>query len=307
MVEAGLLPTGVSVLERGWLSANNIVFTGRYGTALVDTGYVSHSAQTITLMNQALGGRALDFIFNTHLHSDHCGGNAALQAQYPNCKTFIPSGLAELVRSWDEEALSYTPTGQNCPRFFFDGVLRDGEMLELGNAKWQVHSAPGHDPHSIILFEPVSATLIAADALWENGFGVVFPELQGEPGFLEVGQTLDLIESLKPQVVIPGHGPVFKDAPAALVVARRRLEAFIGDPVRHAKHAAKVLLKFKLLEMQRIELNWLVNWAASTRYFNLLHVRHFSGAPLSEWLQQLMDDLERSGALRFEGGWVLNN
>jgi glyoxylase-like metal-dependent hydrolase (beta-lactamase superfamily II) len=55
---------------------------------------------------------------------------------------------------------------------------------------WEVHAAPGHDPHSIILFDPISRTLISADALWENGFGIAFPELAGEPSFGEVAATL---------------------------------------------------------------------------------------------------------------------
>ena len=61
----------------------------------------------------------------------------------------------------------------------------------------------------MILFEPQSRTLISADALWENGFGVIFQELEGEQAFDEVADTLDLIESLAPLVVIPGHGKVF--------------------------------------------------------------------------------------------------
>ena len=34
----------------------------------------------------------------------------------------------------------------------------------------------GHDPHSVILFEPQDRILISADALWEAGFGVIFPD-----------------------------------------------------------------------------------------------------------------------------------
>jgi hypothetical protein len=33
-----------------------------------------------------------------------------------------------------------------------------------------------------VLFEPQGAS-ISADALWENGFGVVFPELEGADAF----------------------------------------------------------------------------------------------------------------------------
>ncbi|HNZ91413.1 MAG TPA: MBL fold metallo-hydrolase, partial [Acidovorax sp.] len=77
------LPPDITVLERGWLSANSIVFSGRHGTAVVDTGYCSHADQTLALVHGALAGRALDRILNTHLHSDHCGGNAALQQAWP--------------------------------------------------------------------------------------------------------------------------------------------------------------------------------------------------------------------------------
>ena len=81
------LPPHTTFLERGWLSANSVVFTGPEGAAVVDTGYCSHAEQTVALVQAALGGRALERILNTHLHSDHCGGNAALQATWPQVQT----------------------------------------------------------------------------------------------------------------------------------------------------------------------------------------------------------------------------
>jgi len=43
-----LLPSTMRVFERGWLSANNILFIDDAAgeSALVDTGYVTHAAQT---------------------------------------------------------------------------------------------------------------------------------------------------------------------------------------------------------------------------------------------------------------------
>ena len=106
------LPAGVSVFERGWLSSNNILIQGEDGSALIDSGYCTHADQTLALVDSALQGRPLDLLLNTHLHSDHCGGNAALQARYPALQTHIPPGHADFVRVWDAHALSYTPTGQ---------------------------------------------------------------------------------------------------------------------------------------------------------------------------------------------------
>ena len=306
------LPAGVSVLERGWLSSNNVLITGRDGTALIDSGYCLHAPQTLALVQAALQGRPLDLLINTHLHSDHCGGNSTLQSAYPQLRTLIPPGLAAAVQRWDADALSYTPTGQNCPQFGFDATLQPGSTLRLGDLDWQVLAAPGHDPHSVVLWEPQSRTLLSADALWERGFGVVFPELDGVDAFQEVADTLDLIASLDPAIVIPGHGAPFGgDAVApALAYARKRLQGFVDTPDKHRQYAAKVLVKFKLLELQQIELKALVQWACGTAYLGrLLSIEqggNVSTDAVSDAVQALVGDLVRANAARLEGTVVHN-
>jgi len=300
------------VFERGWLSSNNVLFIGKDSTALVDTGYCTHADQTLTLVKSALGARPLDHIINTHLHSDHCGGNAALQARYQrtngSVQTHIPNGLAAHVATWNEAALSFLPTGQSCPRFSFQHTLQHGDEVMLGDTQWQVHAAPGHDPHSIILFEPASRTLICADALWRNGFGVVFQELEGERAFDEVAQTLDAIERLRPQTVIPGHGAVFsgEEVQAALAVARSRLDGFVRDPLKHTRYAIKVLLKYKLLELQSITQSAFIDWAQATPYFEMVRASWFADQPLRLWVAGYIDELTASGAAKREGDWVIN-
>ncbi|MGE5622410.1 MAG: MBL fold metallo-hydrolase, partial [Bacillota bacterium] len=142
------LPASMHVFQRGWLSSNNILFVGSGETALIDSGYVTHSAQTVALVSHALQGRPLDRLINTHLHSDHCGGNAALQDAF-GCRTAIPAAEADKVRAWNEEALTYAATGQSCARFGFDETIAPGDVLTLGGMTWQALGAPGHDPHSL--------------------------------------------------------------------------------------------------------------------------------------------------------------
>jgi glyoxylase-like metal-dependent hydrolase (beta-lactamase superfamily II) len=246
------LPATMRVFERGWLSSNNVLFMGDE-TALVDSGHVTHAPQTLALVRHALDGRPLERLLNTHLHSDHCGGNAALQAAYA-CHTAIPGAEAGKVGAWDEDALSYRATGQQCARFTFDALLEPGQVHELGAMQWEVLGAPGHDPHALLLFCAQEGILIAGDALWENGFGVIFPELAGEPGFVETRATLDLIATLDARVVIPGHGGMFADVAGALQRAYSRLDYLAADPKRNAENAVKVLVKFLLLERQRLAL-----------------------------------------------------
>lgn len=300
------LPSGLQVIERGWLSSNMVIATGQHNRAVIDSGYFTHADQTVSLVNSALNNAPLNLLINTHLHSDHCGGNFALQSAHLELQTRIPPGHAKFVADWDPMQLTYTPTGQHCPQFNHQGVLEPNTVILLGDNAWQIHAAAGHDPHSVILFEPVSKTLISADALWENGFGVVFPELEGKDAFAAVGATLDLIERLCPVTVIPGHGRVFEYSEEILRRARQRLAAFSNDAVKHARHGAKVLLKFKLLEVQNQEFNQFKAWARRTSYFETIRSHFFRELSLDDFLAQLVDELVRSGVAQHDGVRIQN-
>lgn len=294
---------GAQVFQRGWLSSNNVLFASDPAPLLIDSGYCSHATQTLTLVRDALRGKALARLLNTHLHSDHCGGNAALQSAYPEMHTAIPAGEAQAVARWDDAALSFDATGQECPRFAHNAELRAGDQFIVHDLVWEVHSAPGHDPHSVVFFQPQHRVLVSADALWENGFGVVFPELDGVRAFDAVGDTLNLIEALDPAWVIPGHGSPFGEVPCAIERARRRLQKFVSQPEQHERHALKVLLKFKLLDWRSIEWLQLLNWCQQTPYLHTrLSAAEKRGETAEQWLSGLIDELCRSGAARFEQG-----
>lgn len=290
------LPASIRVFERGWLSSNNVLLVDEARAALVDTGYATHAAQTVSLVEHALAGRALDTIVNTHLHSDHCGGNARLQAQWP-CETLIPAASASAVGAWDETRLSFLATGQACERFAFTGTLAPGAHLALGGFEWDVIGAPGHDPDSLMLYAAEPRVLISADALWEHGFGVIFPELEGESGFAEQRAVLDAIAQLDVAVVIPGHGAPFANVGAALERAYARLAWLSADPARNAKNALKVLIVFKLLEVRTMTFAALDAMLVEA---TAMRAAARQLAPESAWpalLRELAGELAKSGAL----------
>src|SRR5438045_718219 len=80
-----------------------------------------------------------------------CGGNAALQEAW-GCRIAIPAAEAGKVRDWDEDALSYRATGQQCARFTFDETVSPGDVLHMGDLAWQALAAPGHDPHALLFW-----------------------------------------------------------------------------------------------------------------------------------------------------------
>jgi glyoxylase-like metal-dependent hydrolase (beta-lactamase superfamily II) len=300
----------LTVFERGWLSSNNILLHGRGDgepATLVDASHCLHAPQTVALVENALRpGETLATLVNTHLHSDHCGGDAALQGHF-GARLVIPPGEAGAVASWDEERLSYRATGQRIERYAHDAVLKPDTTFTVGRRAWTALAAPGHDPHSLILFDARNGVLMSADALWGDGFGIVFPELDGEQAFDDVAAVLDLIARLAPRLVIPGHGTPFTDVGDALARARSRLAGFIAEPARHARHAAKVLLKYHLLEERQQALPSLRAWWSGTPLAQRVWQRlgHPEGS-VAAWGERLVDELVASGALVRQGQLILD-
>jgi glyoxylase-like metal-dependent hydrolase (beta-lactamase superfamily II) len=261
---------------------------------------------TINLVRNALekhGLKTLNKVANTHLHSDHCGGNAGLVKTFA-CEVGIPAAEALAVQDWNEELLSYQNLGQECPCFKHNYLLIPGQDIVLGRYTWKILAAPGHDPHSVMLYQEQHGILISADALWEEGFGVIFPELWGEPGFEEVAQTLDLIEDLSISLVIPGHGKVFTDVAKSIATARSRLDYLASDPDRNARHGAKVLLKYKLIEWQSKDLNEVIDWIGRTPALkSAANQLNMDTEEFSQWLPQA---LVKSGAAILDGKYLID-
>jgi glyoxylase-like metal-dependent hydrolase (beta-lactamase superfamily II) len=258
----------------------------------------------VALLRQLLGGRPLRQLINTHLHSDHCGGNAALQREWAPL-VHVPSGSLKAVLDWDEQALSYKPTRQRCDRYSAQGSVAPGQVLAIGARDWQVLSAPGHDPESVILFDARHGVLISADALWENGFGVVFPELDGAAAFDDVARVLDLIATLPVRCVIPGHGAPFTDVAGALQRARSRLAGFRASPHRHLHHGAKVLLKYHVMEEREQGLPAVRDWLCSAPLMRSIWdgLGRPAGSP-GAWADQLLQELAAAGVVGLRDGVV---
>jgi glyoxylase-like metal-dependent hydrolase (beta-lactamase superfamily II) len=292
------------VLERGWLSSNSILIDDGAAWVLIDSGYVAHAAQTLALLQHALAGKPLARLINTHCHSDHMGGNAAVQRAH-RCRISIPAGEARAIAAWDEAALMLGHTGQSAERFACDDTIAAGDVLRLGGIEWEALAAPGHDMNALMLYSREAHILISGDALWENGFGLIFPELFGQSGgFAATRATLQAIARLDVNTVLPGHGAPFGDAARALDTAFARLDAYEREPAKLARHALKVILSFALMIKGRMALAELPRVLAETPFYGEIN-RRFLQWSEAELRAYLVQDLQRAGALKIEDGWLL--
>ncbi len=298
------LPESLLVLERGWLSANNILCFDGEQAMLIDSGYVSHAGQTVELVRHALDGRQLKRLINTHSHSDHIGGNAALQQAF-GCEIIVPAGLHAVIADWDENALLLSPLGQQSARFQHDSLLGAGSELEMGGLNWQSLAVPGHDMEALAYYNPENRLLISGDALWENGFGVIFPELLGEAdGLASTRATLEMLGQLAIDTVIPGHGRPFGSVDLALERAFRRVDSFQQNIEKLAWHAIKVIVSFAMMEKQRLPQDEFPAFMLSLPFAVDVNNRYLS---LDE--NKLVERVERElllvNALRRQDGWLV--
>ena len=301
---ASLLPPSVLPIVRGWLNSNIVVLRAPGDNVVIDSGYCTHRERTIELLasREGLDRQPLERLINTHCHSDHMGGNAAIAHAY-GCRITIPEGEVKHVQPWTPQSVWMAQFDQKADPFHFDDTLAAGDTFEGGGFEWEAHAAPGHDMDALMFFEPVHRILISGDALWERGMGFVWPE-EGSNPFIDAAQaTLDTIERLAPAVVIPGHGAPFADVEAAIGNVRSRLAAFAADPAKNARHVVKVMFVFALLDRQQMPLAEVPGYLARVECYRQLSERFLAGPPeaLAEWL---VSDLVRAAAITVDDGVV---
>ncbi len=298
------LPDSIRVIERGWLSSNNILLFDVGQATLIDSGYFTRREQTVALVRQGLDGRRLATLINTHSHSDHIGGNAAVQRAF-GCDIVVPAGMAGAVEIWDEEALLLTTAAQYGERFVADRLVAAGDAITMGELVWQAHAAPGHDMDALVFHNADKRILISGDALWRDGFGILFADVLGSgDGLGEARRTLEAIARLPIEVVIPGHGAPFVEVDDALERAFGRLRAFEEDGARMARNAIRACFTFWLLDVRELALDDLAEHLDQIPIYHQANSRFLGLSPeaLAHWL---VADLQRAGVARREGRKLL--
>lgn len=168
------LPPWVTWEQRPFPDANMLLLPGR-NPALVDSGFVAHAGQTADWVHARTS--QLSLVVNTHWHADHVGGNAILQARGAGIAVSVPD--ADAVARRDPGCCQAEYLDQPVAPYTVDEPLRDGQIIPLGDAEWQVIRTPGHTPGHLCLWQPDERLLITGDALSDYDVGWVNTALDG--------------------------------------------------------------------------------------------------------------------------------
>ncbi len=122
-------------------------------------------------------GWGLDFIFNTHWHPDHAGGNREVKA----------ATGASIVGPAEVERIGP-----------LDRVVAGGDVVDLGQTRFEVIESGGHTLGHIAYFDPADRIAFVGDTLFVLGCGRLF---EGTPE--------QMWASLQRLAVLPGDTQVY--------------------------------------------------------------------------------------------------
>jgi glyoxylase-like metal-dependent hydrolase (beta-lactamase superfamily II) len=248
------LPTGLPVA-----TVNSYLFTDPE-PVLIDSGVKSPEswdALVRGLQQHGLAVADLSRVIITHAHIDHYGQAGAI-ADHSAADIWISDlGLPWLqapAEQWARRSRFYSDyflpalgLPESAARAILSGIqameslgsavpagrLRtfavDG-TLDLGGRSWQVLHTPGHASMQTCFYEPEQKLLLSADMLLattptpvvESPADGSFNRAPALPRFME---SLDLVQALAVEQVLPGHGRPFTDHQRVIDRQRARILA----------------------------------------------------------------------------------
>lgn len=167
-------------------------------------------------------GRRLAAILNTHGHSDHIAGNAAMKSHAAEAPLIIGRNEAHLLT--DPAANLSAAFGLALTSPPADQLVDDGELIEVAGFQLRIREISGHSPGSVVFvaeeFDP--PFVFAGDVLFAGSVGRTdFPG--GSTQALIAGIRRHLFALPDATLVLPGHGPT------TTVGAERRSNPFVGE------------------------------------------------------------------------------
>jgi glyoxylase-like metal-dependent hydrolase (beta-lactamase superfamily II) len=231
------------------------VDTGTYGTAnygtvyildtdrpaLVDTGIGKHYDLVLEAMaDLGIDPGDLESIVPTHVHLDHAGGAGYLAEACPDADVYVhevgarhlvdPSALWAGTKAAVGDLIEHYVEPKPVPEARVV-ELAGGDGVDVGDRVLDVHHVPGHAPHQMALYDPVSDGIFTADAAGSYAPGLDAPYPETPPPSFDKEQCLADVSTLRdldPAALYFGH---FGDRPADGVLAESAdaLEAWVAD------------------------------------------------------------------------------
>ena len=158
-------------------------------------------------------------IINTHAHFDHTGGNAEL-AKATGAAIWIHPAEKGMLTGMAGMAQSFGIRSEKSPEA--EGLLQDGDAVQVGSVVLEVLHTPGHSPGGISLKIRGQDMVLVGDTLFQFSIGRTdFPGADHDTLIRSIkGKLFPLGDQCQ---VYPGHGP------PTLIGRERKFNPFLNE------------------------------------------------------------------------------
>jgi glyoxylase-like metal-dependent hydrolase (beta-lactamase superfamily II) len=193
---------------RSGASGNVTVLVSNDGVLLIDSKFAMEHDGVMAQLAK-ITDKPVRYVINTHLHQDHTGGNAALQALEAN-----------VIASQNARRIMAETQTEGLPNIVLDDYLR----LYLGTMPIDLHYlGRGHTDGDIVIHLPEQRIVVMGDlfATWEPYVHLIHYAAGGSAR--DWSRSLERALELDFDTVIPGHSGV---------TDRVTMEGYLAETVR---------------------------------------------------------------------------
>lgn len=229
-----LRPGHSGVLFQDQALANIGFIAGKKCVAVIDSGGSATEGEALACAIRQVTGVPVCYLIISHHHPDHSLGSIAFKNNNANASTVEVIGHSKLERAlalsggFFLQRLS-EQLGEELDASYI--VVPDRTIepettlaLDLGDRMLQIRAYPSaHTDNDLSVYDEQTGTLWLSDLLFVEHIPAIDASARG---WLQV---LDELSALPAQRVVPGHGPVVDDWPAAAAGVARYLSVLRND------------------------------------------------------------------------------
>ncbi|RVT47109.1 MBL fold metallo-hydrolase [Rheinheimera sediminis] len=204
-VGATLETTVFNPQDKSTFPVSSVLITGKTEAILVDAQFQRNDALSLVeLIKQS--GKKLTTIYISHGDPDFYFGLDVITAAYPDAKVLASAPTQSYIKkSMDGKKAYWGPIlKENAPQKLVVPDVLQGDTLWVDGEQVKVVGLDGHDPKHSFVWVPSSKTVLGGVVVFGN-MHVFLADTQTPESRQKWYKTLNGIEQLKPETVIPGH------------------------------------------------------------------------------------------------------